>query len=809
VHDLDIIPCNEILQAIHKKNPQYSTIVVAGNDGIINCCAIPLKKPINVNDRTWFNRIKANPEFVIDHFVISRSAHKAILPFAYPVVGPDGSLKAAVGAGYNLKQYNSLFDKIALPEGSNITLTDRNGLILYQSSCTGKCLGEPFAKNTGVALPKQESPKGKFEAIDAGGVSRIYWYEWLWAGQQSNKICILIGISQDTLLEGIIRTLTINLGTLAVIAILSFAIAWYLGERIILNPILNLVNKTKQIKDGKWAGAKHESRLPQELCILDEAIDEMAGDLSQREQERDKALQEAHNELEEHRKTEAELRDREEHLNILFKQAADSIYVSDISGKLKKVNTEACRATGYSESELLQLNIADIDVFFKTRNDSFGSLEALPHGKPTSFTSVHRRKDGSTFPVEITISRFDTPVGNLVMGLVRDITERNRLEAQLHQAQKLDAIGQLAGGIAHDFNNMLGGIMGAAEILSLHIADDSEAKQYQTLILKTVSRAADLTGALLAFSKSSPKASSKLDIHEIINDAVALLKNTIDRRIEIKLEFAAPNSLVVGDPSQLQNVFLNMGINSSHAMPQGGAICFSTQVVELDKPYCDASPFDLKPGNFIKIEVRDTGEGIPQDQIHKIFEPFFTNKKKGKGTGLGLSAAYGTIKQHQGSITVYSEEGVGTSFHIMLPLSGGQGMPQVKVQEVHKGNGRILVADDEEILRTTARVILEELGYEVVLVCNGQEALEVYRKEEGRFDLVILDMVMPVMNGKDCFMALKKIDPEVRVIISSGFAQEEDLKQLKQEGLLYFVRKPHQTAALSQVIHKALGADQP
>jgi PAS domain S-box-containing protein len=422
-----------------------------------------------------------------------------------------------------------------------------------------------------------------------------------------------------------------------------------------------------------------------------------------------------------------------------------------------------------------------------------------------------RRPDGSDLVVEAKGRKIPFPGGGTIITVWRDLTERKkseeerrRLESQLRQSQKMDAIGQLAGGIAHDFNNMLGGIMGAAEMLSSCIKGNTMAAKYQTMILDAAERAAGLTSKLLTFSRDGVRANNRINLHRIIDETVVLLENTIDRRIEIKLDLAAESCTVVGDPSQLQNVFLNMGINSSQAMPDGGEIYFSTQVVGLDKAYCKASPFELNPGEYISIEIRDTGIGIDMECLPKIFEPFFTTKEPGKGTGLGLAAAYGTVKQHHGSITVYSQIGVGTSFNVLLPLTESDGMVKPMDLQEYRGSGCILVVDDEEFLRETARAILENLGYEVALAKNGRDALQYYRKNSDNIDLVILDMVMPVMNGRDCFKALKEFDPEVCVLLSSGFSREEDLVEMRSMGLKGFVRKPYRGAVLGRMVYDTL-----
>lgn len=387
---------------------------------------------------------------------------------------------------------------------------------------------------------------------------------------------------------------------------------------------------------------------------------------------------------------------------------------------------------------------------------------------------------------------------------IDDVTRQAQLEEQLSHGRKMEAVGTLAGGVAHDFNNMLGGIIGAAEVLAFSLPDDATTRKYHQAILDSAERAADLTKKLLAFSKATPQASTVFDVHQVIRDTETLLENVVDKKVVIEIDLAAERAGVVGDPSHIQSVLLNLGINASHAMPDGGTLALTTRQVELDRHYCEASVFNLVPGSYLELEVRDTGTGIPPEVLDKIFDPFFTTKKQGQGTGLGLASVYGTVQQHGGSIHVYSEPGVGTTFSILLPLSGVDLAAKSVHPQLQRGEGRILVVDDESVMRVTAKAILEELGYEVAVAENGEEGVEAFRESGGSFDLVLLDMIMPVMNGRECFAQLQQLDPDVKVVLSSGFGREEDILGMKNDGLIGFIRKPYRSSALSQVVHDAL-----
>lgn len=385
-----------------------------------------------------------------------------------------------------------------------------------------------------------------------------------------------------------------------------------------------------------------------------------------------------------------------------------------------------------------------------------------------------------------------------------DITRMRSMEEKLNHSRKMDAIGQLAGGVAHDFNNMLAGIMSSAELLKDRVPAGSTESSYIDMILHSSQRAADLNSKLLSFARKGKSVSSSINIHAIIDETVSILGRSIDKRTRITTRKKASYHTVTGDDSQLQNAFLNLCINASNAMPGGGEIIISTENIDLEEAFCKTSPFELVPGSYLFIEIQDTGIGIPRKNLQKIFEPFFTTKEIGQGTGLGLASVYGAMEQHHGAISVYSEEGEGSSFHLYLPL-GDNSVPLIKREErMIPGSGILLLVDDEEVIRISAKKMLEDMNYTVLIAQDGQEAVDLFREKYSEIDLVILDMVMPKMNGKEVFGYMREIDPEARIIISSGFSKSGDLKMMTQQGLCGFIRKPYRKIELNKIIFNVL-----
>lgn len=397
--------------------------------------------------------------------------------------------------------------------------------------------------------------------------------------------------------------------------------------------------------------------------------------------------------------------------------------------------------------------------------------------------------------------------GLIFHGLILDETEQHKMEEQLHHSQKMEAVGQLAGGIAHDFNNMLGGIVMSAELLAGHLDGSEKAERFQQIIFDSAGHASELTQQLLAFSRKQPSSFKVFEVHKVIDDVVAILKNTVDKRISIKTAYKAEDQRIYGDPSHFQSAFLNLGINASHAMPKGGTISIRTKNVELHTNKPGQSSHNIKPGHYLQLAITDTGQGIAPEHLEKIFDPFFTTKEQGKGTGLGLAAVYGTVQQHKGEIKVESEVGLGTTFTILLPLTKKELTKQPNKALEKKGRGKILVIDDEEVMRETVQALLETIGYSVDTADNGLSGLTLFKeKQPGYYDLVLMDMIMPEMNGNDCFKAIRKIQKDIKVVLTSGYADEQDFREMHEQGLAGFLKKPYNRALLSQTIADTLNS---
>lgn len=507
----------------------------------------------------------------------------------------------------------------------------------------------------------------------------------------------------------------------------------------------------------------------------------------------------------ERKKVAVELHKLRNYLSNIIDSMPSILICVDMNGEVTQWNLTAQEETGLTTAEVLGKNVSEI---FPELEDYMGKIQKSIRSN-TVFAEQKRArttKKGDRYE-DLTIYPL---IANGVQGAViriDDVTKEYNLGLELTHSRKMDAIGQLAGGVAHDFNNMLAGILGAAQILKSPDQKLSEENLvYIEMILNAAARSADLTKKLLAFGRKGKALSTEIDAHEIIDNTLSIVKQTIDRKIVVTADKKAKFNYIIGDNSALQNSLMNLCINASHAMVNGGDLTISTRNIYFDKRYCDASIFSLEPGEYLEVEVRDSGCGIPVESINSIFEPFYTTKEEGEGTGLGLAAVYGTVLDHHGSIIVSSEPELGTVFHLYFPCVGSQKKQSISAPQALNGTGLILLVDDEDIIRLTCKHLLEDMGYTVLTARDGKEGISIFKKSHTEISLVIMDMIMPEMNGSEAYFEMKEIDSECKVILSSGFTKDENMTDLLKSGLAGFITKPFTNHELSKLMSSVLSS---
>ena len=513
--------------------------------------------------------------------------------------------------------------------------------------------------------------------------------------------------------------------------------------------------------------------------------------------------------ISERKGSEQALGESEERYRDLVENAHDIIYTHDLEGNYSSVNAAGERITGYTRAEFLRINVLDMVApeFVEMVTEMMAGRVTCDD--LTAYELEIIAKDGSRLTVEAKIRTIDkggVPV--LVQGIARNITNRKQLEEQLLQARKLESIGRLAGGIAHDFNNMLTAITGYSDLALRKLAKDSPACRDIEEVKKAGERSAMLTSQLLAFSRRQMLHPEVLKVNDVISETSSMLKRLIGEDVELQTTLEPSVGCIKVDPGQLSQILMNLSINARDAMANGGKLTVETGNVFVESYYAD-NVAGLLPGAYVTLSVADTGVGMAPEILKQIYDPFFTTKSIGEGTGLGLATVYGIVKQSGGHIFVYSEVGHGTTFKIYLPrVAEETEIPKTHDAEVTfaLGTETILLVEDEELVRSLTREVLEACGYKVIEAADGVEALEIIEISQSEIDLLLTDVVMPRMGGRELAEILKKNDPRLPILFSSGYTDDAILANGAHPINVNFIQKPYSLDEVGRKVRELLDA---
>jgi len=783
----DQAACSAFLANVLKEYPQYTGILTIKPDGDLLCDSLRTGRTLNLTDRRYFQDALSSKNTIVVEPVFGRLTGIAVLQLAYAARRETGELNFVLLASLNLEktmQSYLSYLQIVLKQNAIVALVDDEGTVLTWSPAGDNLRGTSIANSSLFHFVQDPQGEEVRENIEFGGVSQI-WATSALSGFSGAGLHVLVGMSNQDLFSAVNRNLGQALAILLCGWLVVFVGAWVLARGAM----------DRELAEGELI-RKFNEQLEQKILERTARLESANHALNRVIAEREQADQRFQAEM---KQTEA-----------LLDATPDPVVIVDREGRITRVNARTEVVFGYPRAEVLGHSV---EMLIPELMHATHVAQRAPYHEHPSAPEMGagrdlfaRRRDGSELTVDVSRSPLETAEGTLVIITIRDVTDRRRNEELLHQAQKMETVGNLTGGMAHDFNNLLGVIIGNIDLLRRLKKDDSDVAELTRDALDAALSGADLTRRLLAFARQQPLEPKRVDVNELVSGIARLMRRTLGEDIKISLGVSANLWPVIVDSAQLEASLVNLATNSRDAMPNGGSLGIVTANRHLDADYA-AQHTEVISGDYVLIEVSDSGSGMTPELVSRIFEPFFTTKEQGKGTGLGLSMVFGFIKQSGGHISVYSEPGTGTTFRLYLPrLTAGVAVPEESFGPplVPGGNETILVVEDNASLRRVAVRQLGELGYRALEAENSAIALELMEREY--IELLLTDIVMPGgTDGVALAQQARKRWPALKVVFTSGFAEAQargaqgslppDAKLLTQ---------PYRREELAEVIRNAL-----
>jgi len=784
-----------VLKDILALNAQYSNIFMADRSGLVWATAVPVKPPFIISDRRYFRNALASGQLSSGEFIVSRATGRPSFNLAYPQKNERGAISGTICVGFIPDSFKPVLERSKLPPGASYILLDHNGVVMSSAIDPAQYVG----KQLGPGLFKrmlEGADADTLAGLDIDGVERIITYRKLWlSGEESPYMYIRAGIPVAVVLSSANKRLWYNLTLYTSFLVLAFFIASLIGKRSIADRVTLLEKASRDLADGDLQVRISDLVVGGELGSLGRTFDHMADQLAVRE----RALIES-----------------EKNYREIFNASKDAIFVHDAeSGNIVEMNKTVEEMFGYSREELLHQTVQKISAGeppYSYEEARQWIQKAFQEGHQ-SFEWSSRRKNGELFWVEVVLSVTRIGGEGRVLAVLRDITDRKhaeeekqKLQSQLLQSQKMESIGRLAGGVAHDFNNMLCVILGYTELIQARLPVHDPLLQDLQAIEKAAFHSRDVTAQLLAFSRKQVIAPRPVDLNDIISRAKETLAPLIGE--DIGLEFYPGPGLwnILFDPAQIEQVLVNLAVNARDALPSGGKLLIKTANISLDEASCREQS-GLLPGDHVLLEVSDNGLGMDTETLAHIFEPFFTTKSVGEGTGLGLATVYGIVEQNGGFIRVSSEPGRGTTFKVYIPRGAELERAPAKTGRtpVVSGTGTVLLVEDDDMVSRMTAEMLKSIGYTVLVENNPVDALSLCEKSQSPIDLLITDVVMPNMNGKELRDRIKILRPGIKVLFMSGYTANVIIHHGIPEEGIQFIQKPFSLNDLARKIQDILG----
>jgi PAS domain S-box-containing protein len=771
----------QTLRALHVLNPSFSNIFITDLEG--RAWASAASKPgFDVADRRYFVNALRTGRFSSGEFVVSRATRRPAFNFGYPLRDERGQLIGTVCIGLNLDALKRRLVETKVEHEPNFVLLDHRGTILSRGIDEAPWVGKTYPAEDFRAMAVGPDTL-TFEGLGLMRDRRIITYRKIRLyGEEEPFMYVRVGIPVSAALADANLALFRNLALLLSFLLLAVALMVRVGKRSIVDRVAALEDASRRVAAGDLDVRVSDVVAGGELGKLGVTFDAMAARLASREQ----ALVES-----------------ERNYREIFDATTDGIVVADAAGRIVQANRATQTIFGRLRDELLGTSLAQL---CPAAAECYVAPGKAVGAEPMEWRAA--RADGSGFWAEATVQPTSIGRDGRLLVMIRDVSARRhaaedteRLQDQLRHAQKLESIGRLAGGVAHDFNNMLTVILGEATVVRELSAPGSEAQRSADEIARAALRSRDVTRQLLAFSRRQVSAPRVVDLNTLAVEMRQTLARLIGEDVELVVDLAPGLWPVRLDPAQLDQVLVNLVVNARDAMPDGGRIAITTRnaAVEPGAPGRDGVP----PGGYALLSVRDEGAGMDTDTLSHLFEPFFTTKPPGTGTGLGLATVYGIVTQHGGFIRVDSAPGAGSTFRIYLPRAVGEpAAASAPAPSAEPGRGRVLVVEDEALVRATARKMLESLGYHVTAVGSAAEALALFERPGTDIDLVLTDVVMPEMKGTELRRRLELLRPGLPTVLMSGHAAD---LAVEAEGGAAFLQKPFSAPELARELRRALG----
>ena len=801
----DAVTVNALLADLIRKNPQFTNLLVADEKGNVWVSALPVKALFNVADRRFFRNAMATGRFSSGEFIVARGQGNPVLSFGYPLKDGSGRITDMAIVSFSLDKYDHYFHSKGLGTEASLALFDHKGTIL-------------FARPTLALIGKQDREdlfrkmtagpdEGSFDAVGLTGVHRILACRKLrLPGETLPYMYVRAGISVSSILGRTQKDFLLWMGSMGVAAILILLASVLLGKRFVLDKVAALREATERISRGDLSTRVPDIVSGGELGELGNAFDNMARRLQEADAERQKAEETL-------RQSEKKNRESEILLRMVADGTPDAVYVKDLRGRYLLFNAAASRFTGKSAAEAIGNDDTVLFPAEEARTVMEGDRGVIAFGKAMTYEEHVTTAEGERATFLSTKGPMIDERGNVtgLFGIARDITEQKRaeeeklnLERQVRQTQKLESLGVLAGGIAHDFNNILMAVLGHAELALEEISPMSAARGNLTEITTAARRAADLCRQMLAYAGKASFALERVELRELVEEMAHLLKTAISKKAILNLNLERGLPPIQADPSQIRQIVMNLIINASEAIgDRSGVITVSVGATRCDEEYLRKTELReaLTPGLYVHLEVTDTGGGMNAETRSRIFEPFFSTKFTGRG--LGLAAVLGIVRAHRGALKVYSEPGKGTTFKVLFPALEDAGTEartnDSSARADWRGKGTILLVDDEESLIALGSRMLEHLGFTVLTAADGLQAVDLYRERGKEIDFVLMDLTMPHMDGAEAFGELRRLNPEVRVVLASGYSREDVTSRFAGKQLNGVLQKPYTLAKLREV----------